>query len=154
MSKLCIHDSLWCKSTVLDGFPSQKVSNAEIVSVSWYHAILHWHVKGYRQLSNDMSPVVQQNYEPQHVVKLRNIWWTFWSRWRHQMETFSALLALCAGNSPVTGEFPAQGQWSGVLIFSLICAWINGKVNNHEAGDFRRHRAHYDVIHSNEHSRS
>ena len=28
--------------------------------------------------------------------------------WRHQMETFSALLALCAGNSPVTGEFPAK----------------------------------------------
>ena len=28
--------------------------------------------------------------------------------WRHQMETFSALLALCAGNSSVTGEFPAQ----------------------------------------------
>ena len=28
--------------------------------------------------------------------------------WRHQMETFSALLAICGGNSPVTGEFPAQ----------------------------------------------
>ena len=28
--------------------------------------------------------------------------------WRHQMETFSALLAFCAGNSPVTGEFPSQ----------------------------------------------
>ena len=28
--------------------------------------------------------------------------------WRHQMVTFTALLALCAGNSPVTGEFPAQ----------------------------------------------
>ena len=28
--------------------------------------------------------------------------------WRHQMETFSALLALWAGNSPVTGEFPTQ----------------------------------------------
>ena len=27
---------------------------------------------------------------------------------RHQMDTFSALLAICAGNSPVTGEFPAQ----------------------------------------------
>ena len=27
---------------------------------------------------------------------------------RHQMEAFSALLAICAGNSPVTGEFPAQ----------------------------------------------
>ena len=28
--------------------------------------------------------------------------------WRHQMETFPALLALCAGNSPVTGDFPSQ----------------------------------------------
>ena len=26
------------------------------------------------------------------------------------METFSALLAICAGNSPVAGEFPAQRQ--------------------------------------------
>ena len=30
------------------------------------------------------------------------------SWWRHQMETFSALLAICAGNSPVSCEFPAQ----------------------------------------------
>ena len=30
------------------------------------------------------------------------------SWWRHQMETFSALLALCAGNSPVAGEFRSQ----------------------------------------------
>ena len=28
--------------------------------------------------------------------------------WRHQMDTLSALLAICAGNSPVPGEFPAQ----------------------------------------------
>ena len=26
------------------------------------------------------------------------------------METFSALLAICAGNSPVNGELPAQKQ--------------------------------------------
>ena len=32
------------------------------------------------------------------------------SWWRHQMEMFSALLAICAGNSPVTGEFPGQRQ--------------------------------------------
>ena len=65
---------------------------------------------------------------------------------RHQMEAFSALLAICAGNSPVTGEFPHKGQWRGALMFSLICAWINGWVNNGEAGNLRRHRAHYDVI--------
>ena len=28
--------------------------------------------------------------------------------WRHQIETFSALLAICTGNSPVTGEFLSQ----------------------------------------------
>ena len=65
------------------------------------------------------------------------------SRWRHQMETFSALLALCARNSPVTGESPHKGQWRGALMFSLICA--NDWVNNGEAGDLRRHRSHYDV---------
>ena len=39
-----------------------------------------------------------------------------------------------------------KGQWRRALMFSLICAWMNGWVNNGEAGDLRRHRAHYDVI--------
>ena len=39
-----------------------------------------------------------------------------------------------------------KGYWHGALMFSLICTWINGWVNNREAGDLRRHRAHYDVI--------
>ena len=47
------------------------------------------------------------------------------SWWRHQMETFSALLALCAGNSPVLVNSPRKGQWRGALVFSLICAGIN-----------------------------
>ena len=68
------------------------------------------------------------------------------SWWRHQMETFSALLALCAGNSPVPGEFPHKGQWRGALMYSLICTWINDWVNTREAGDLRRYRGHYDVI--------
>ena len=67
------------------------------------------------------------------------------SWWRHQMETFSTLLALCAGNSPVTGEFSAQRPVTRVLVFSLIYAWINAWVNNREAGDLRRHSSHYDV---------
>ena len=66
--------------------------------------------------------------------------------WRHQMETLSALLDLCAGNSPVNGEFPLQRPITRSFDVSLICAWINGWVNNCEAGDLRRHRAHYDVI--------
>ena len=61
------------------------------------------------------------------------------------METFFALLVFCAGNSPVTSEFPRKGQKRGALMFSLICARKNDWVNNREAGDFRRHHAHYDV---------
>ena len=68
------------------------------------------------------------------------------SLWRHQMETFSALLALWGWihQSPVNS--PHKGQWRGALLFSLICAWINGWVNNRESGDVRRHRAYYNVI--------
>ena len=40
---------------------------------------------------------------------------------------------------------PYNGQWHGALVFSLICAWINGWVNTHDAGNLRRHRAHYNV---------
>ena len=40
---------------------------------------------------------------------------------------------------------PHRGQWHGGLMFSLICGWINGWVNNREAGDLRCHRAHYEV---------
>ena len=68
------------------------------------------------------------------------------SWWRHQMETFSALLAICAGNSPVPVNSPHKGQWRGALMFPLICVWINDWVNNREAGDLRRYRIHYDVI--------
>ena len=66
--------------------------------------------------------------------------WHMVAWWRHQMETFSALLAICAGNSP------HKGQWRGAIMFSLIYARINGWVNTGEAGDLRRHHAHYDVI--------
>ena len=46
--------------------------------------------------------------------------------------------------SPVNS--PHKGQWRGALMFSLICVWMNGWVNNREAGDLRRHHPHYDVI--------
>ena len=52
------------------------------------------------------------------------------------METFPALLVFCAGNTPAS---------AGALMFSLMCAWINGWVNNRKAGDLRSHHAHYDV---------
>ena len=50
------------------------------------------------------------------------------------------------GNSPAPVNSPHKGQWRGALMFSLICVWINGWVNNREAGDLRRHLGHNDVI--------
>ena len=45
--------------------------------------------------------------------------WSQQSWWRHQMETFSALLVLCDGNPPVTGGFPSQrvSDFDGTLLF-------------------------------------
>ena len=61
------------------------------------------------------------------------------------MTSFSALLAICAGNSPLPVNSPHKGQWRGALTFSVICVWINGWVNNREADDLRRYRTHHDV---------
>ena len=66
--------------------------------------------------------------------------------WHHQIDTFSALLAICAGNSQSLVNSLHKGQWCGALMFSLIYVWINGWVNNGEAGDLRCHRAHYSVL--------
>ena len=60
---------------------------------SWLNRMNHW-----------MKIKSHQNISQQLKAALNNCK----SLWRHQMETFSALLAICAGNSPVTGEFPTQ----------------------------------------------
>ena len=57
----------------------------------------------HRHWGNDtcMATQVREGFVYRHR-QMNHSWW------RHQMETFSALMALCAGNSPVTGEFPSQ----------------------------------------------
>ena len=63
-------------------------------------------------------------------------------KWKH----FPRYWSFMRGIHRLPVNSPHKGQWCGALMFSLICAWINGWVNNREAGDLRRHRAHYDVI--------
>ena len=62
------------------------------------------------------------------------------------MEAFSALLALCSGNSPVSGEFPSQRPVTRSFNVFFDLRLINDWINTRGAGDLRRHRAHYDVI--------
>ena len=54
--------------------------------------------------------------------------WKWKSWWRHQMETFSALLAICAGNSPLTGDFPSQRPVTrsfGVFFYLRLNKWLS-----------------------------
>ena len=68
------------------------------------------------------------------------------SWWRHQMETFSAhYWTFERGIHRWPVNSPHKGQRRGALLFSLISACMNGWLNNREAGDLGRHRAHYDV---------
>ena len=66
--------------------------------------------------------------------------------WRHQTETFSALLVFCAGNSLLTGEFPEHRSVARSFDVLFDLAWTNSWANSGHAGDLRRHRDHYDVI--------
>ena len=67
------------------------------------------------------------------------------TRWRHQMETLPRYWPFVRGIHRFPVNYPHKGQWGGARNFSLVCAWINGWVNNGEAGDLNRHRTHYDV---------
>ena len=75
--------------------------------------------------------------------------------WRHKMETFSTLLAICAGNSPVAGEFPAQRPVT--LSFDVfIDLRLNKRLIKQSWGWwFETNRAHYDVtvMHANWYAR-
>ena len=106
------------------------------------HDVPSTHVDKFLLLHSSYSFASRVSYlsSTVHLTSYFSTWW------RHQMGILSALLPICAGISPVTGEFPHKGQWRGALMFSLICGWINDWVNKREAGDLRRYRAHYYVI--------
>ena len=71
-------------------------------------------------------------YTQDQQLKDTRIWHNDVIKWKH----FSRYWPFGWGirRSPV--NFPHKGQWRGVLMFYLICAWT---------GDLRHHRAHYDV---------
>ena len=72
---------------VTSGFPSQR-------PVTW-----SFHISFDLRLSKRLN---KPSHKREGHCRLEKSWW------RHQIKTFSALLAICAGYLPVTGEFPAQ----------------------------------------------
>ena len=88
-----------------------------------------------------MGVEINYTYTDKHQLTFRSV--STW--WRHQMENVPRDWPFVRGihRSPVSS--PHKGQWRGALMFSLICAWTNDWVNNRDADDLKRHRAHYDV---------
>ena len=84
-------------------------------------------------------PYVQFSVATANAISIRLPWW------RHQMETFSAILVICAGNSTVTGEFPAQRPVTRSFDVFLDLR-LNERLSKQSwSWWLRRHRAHYDV---------
>ena len=61
-----------------------------------------------------------------------------------QWKNFPCYLPFVRGIHRLPVNSLHKGQWRGALMF-LICAWINGWVNNRDAGNLGRHRTHYNV---------
>ena len=70
----------------------------------------------------------------------------YWLIWRFAWWHFPRYWPFVLGIHRSPANSSQKVQLRRALMFSLICAWINGWVNNGEAGDLRSHRAHYDVI--------
>ena len=91
-----------------------------------------------------LQPILAYIWDLSMMQIQRLFYWSTW--WRHQMETFTVLLALCVrGIHWSSVDSPHKGQWCGALISSLTCAWTNGWANHRDTGDVRRKRPHYDV---------
>ena len=90
------------------------------------------------------SNIININFKPTIHIDIMSISLEYDDiiKWKH----FSRYWPFVRGIHRYPVNSLHKGQWRRALMFSWICTRINGWVNNEEAGDFRRHRAHYDVI--------
>ena len=112
----------------------------------WKHSVYQiWNVSKKTwdcdSLSFYLLPVsAKRSYDGRPFWIIPSAWW------RHQMETFSALLVICAGNSPVTGEFPAQRP--ALLSFDVFFDLrLNKRLSKQSCGWwFETPSRHHDVF--------
>ena len=126
--------SVWCP-----GLWNDQNTLMSRTSQSSYVSIGHiWDSKLYARFTGPKSDFPHFNYLKMEVVMMtssnENV--TEWKRYWPYVRGIH--------RSPVNS--PHKGQWRGASMFSLICVWINGWVNNREAGDLRHHCGRYDVI--------
>ena len=84
-------------------------------------------------------PVTRKMFPLDDVIMIR---YDDFMKWKH----FGRYWPFVWGIQWLPVNSPLKGQWRGAFMFSLICTWTNNWVNNRDAGDLWRRRAHYDVI--------
>ena len=153
---------LWGESTGHRWIPLTKASDAELWCLLWSAWKKRLGKQSRRRWFETISPSLWRHYNVSNITT--PAWhWHLWFhylksnagpnyshsrlhddviKWKHFPRYGPFLRGI--HRSPV--NYPHKGQWRGALMLALICVWINGWVNNREAGDLRRHRAHYDVI--------
>ena len=112
--------------------------------VSYVDLSAHWRCLRYLEYCRPMI-IMTQIYIPDDMPEYGSLSAAVHDdviKWKHFQRYWSFVRRI--HRWPVNS--PHKGQSRGALMFSLICAWINVWVNNREAGDLRRHHAHYDVI--------
>ena len=136
-STLLVQVMAWCPqatSYYLGQYWPRSLASYAVTKLQWLKLCLFTHFSKYiYSVSYPMAKLFHCNSGYDHnddVIKWKLFprYWPF-VRGIHQ--------------SPVNS--PHKGQWRGTLMFSLICTWTNGWVNNRHADDLRCHRTHYDV---------
>ena len=119
------------------------VSVPQDITCWWYMYLIVKFAARERILCTKTPVTMMTKFKPRTCTgHTKRVWHGDVIKWKHFPRYWPFMRGI--HRSPVN-SLP-KGQWRGVLMFSLVCAWINGWVNNRQSGDLRRHRDHYDVI--------
>ena len=125
-----IHKCVW-KNTILENIVLYQLARTKQNHVIFTDMILVLTMISNSHLNCPNMDLIRRRFIYDDVIK-----------WKHFPRYWPFVRGI--HRSPMNS--PHKGQWRGALMFSLICTWINAWVNNREAGDLRRHRAHSDAI--------
>ena len=109
-----------------------------------YNLHIRWgqiHTSAYTYASSDHPKYFCPLYIPMWQSHRVNCYHDDVNKWKHFPRNRPFVRGI--HQPPVNSQH--KGQWRGALMFTLICVWINGCVNNREAGDLRHYCAHYGV---------
>ena len=111
------------------------------VKHTWEHVFLHWQQRKLQLWAGCFicwTPITNVGSRSSHTKPPSH---DDVIKWKHCLRYWPFVRGIHRSHV----NSPSKRPVTRSLMFSLICAWINGWVNNRKAGDLRRLRGHYDV---------